>query len=1074
MILTNDNKYDSTRRSQLKIDEFSSVEHPFMDQLRELGWSDGKNEVLELQMQQQPEQSYRSSFNQVILEPKLRAALKDINPFLTEGQMDEVVARISIPSGGSLLENNERVFTLMTQGTSVSRNEQTGEYNPQVNYVDFEHPEKNIFTAISQFKVAIPGTDHHIIPDIVLFLNGLPIVVVEAKSPKVPEPIPEAIDQLMRYSEQRGDTGEGNQSLFYYNQFIIATCRNQAKAGTISTHIEKYFYRWTDPYPMTLNELSHGASAPNDQQRLVAGMLSFKNLFDIIKIFTLFTVNDKGKKIKIVCRYQQFRAVKKMVKRLQEGRCPQDRGGIIWHTQGSGKSLTMMFLVRQMRVIPELQAWKVVFVTDRTQLEGQLSGTGTGVGFPIKTAEFINPRPDKPGKSLKELLSTNTSDLVMAMIHKFQESGDLADLQVFPILNESSKILVLTDEAHRSQFALLGANLDRALPNSTRIGFTGTPTSKTERLYRDYIDSYTMRQSIDDGVTLEIIYQGFTHNAEVPDKEGMDAKFADVFSDYNIKERLQILGFGSRDAYLDSEVTIREKAKSMVEHYVSQIFPGGFKAQVIANSRIAAVTYKQMLEEALKDKIADLEENNPMNIDINLLKELRTAVVISGDRNDELSIKQYSDSTYHDRSIRSFKLPFRATDEDDPTIKGDVGIIIVNNMLTTGFDAPIEQVLYLDRVLVAHNLLQAITRPNRVGDEGKDFGFVVDYVGIGHHLKKAIDYYDEKQGQVDNEETEEILTTIVSEDNLLAELKRAHKAIWDFLKKYGMTDLTDEDAFFDLFYDEEIRSTWLQLYEDFTRAFNAVLPRKEALEYLSDWKAMTEINALALKHLRDRRFSMKGIPPKLRAIADEYLESKGITEKVAPISIVSEKFVDSVKKRKTDKTRAAATEHAIRDYIDVNIDEDPELFASFAKALEEILKNFAGNWKKIYEELEKLRQRIRAREQENTYGLDRKRQMPFFRIFKSELYNNAELNEEQISKNVELTIHVVEYLQTELRLLGFWSSIPAQNHLRGELQKILLSSEFCTMPNMMAKYSEIISRIMEVARVNHSKIVAEG
>ena len=400
--------------------------------------------------------------------------------------------------------------------------------------------------------------------------------------------------------------------------------------------------------------------------------------------------------------------------------------------------------------------------------------------------------------------------------------------------------------------------------------------------------------------------------------------------------------------------------------------------------------------------------------------------------------------------------------------------LMVQGMLTTGFDAPIEQVLYLDRVLVAHNLLQAITRPNRVGDEGKDFGFVVDYVGIGHHLKKAIDYYDEKQGQVDNEETEEILTTIVSEDNLLAELKRAHKAIWDFLKKYGMTDLTDEDAFFDLFYDEEIRSTWLQLYEDFTRAFNAVLPRKEALEYLSDWKAMTEINALALKHLRDRRFSMKGIPPKLRAIADEYLESKGITEKVAPISIVSEKFVDSVKKRKTDKTRAAATEHAIRDYIDVNIDEDPELFASFAKALEEILKNFAGNWKKIYEELEKLRQRIRAREQENTYGLDRKRQMPFFRIFKSELYNNAELNEEQISKNVELTIHVVEYLQTELRLLGFWSSIPAQNHLRGELQKILLSSEFCTMPNMMAKYSEIISRIMEVARVNHSKIVAEG
>ena len=153
--------------------------------------------------------------------------------------------------------------------------------------------------------------------------------------------------------------------------------------------------------------------------------------------------------------------------------------------------------------------------------------------------------------SLKELLSTNTSDLVMAMIHKFQESGELDDIQIFPVLNESPKVLILTDEAHRSQFSLLGANLERALPNATRIGFTGTPTSKTERLYRDYIDSYTMRQSIDDGVTLEIIYQGFTHNAEVEDKEGMDKKFEDVFSDYNIQERLQILGFGSRDAYLD-------------------------------------------------------------------------------------------------------------------------------------------------------------------------------------------------------------------------------------------------------------------------------------------------------------------------------------------------------------------------------------------------------------------------------------------------------------------------------------------------------------------------------------------
>lgn len=1073
MQLTNDNRYDSERRKELRIDEYNSVEHPFMEQLKELGWTKKPNEVIELQMQQQPSESFRTDFSEVVLQPKLREALCRINPFLTDSQVDEVANHITAWQPGSLLENNERIHTLITQGTSVSRNEQTGEQSPCVHYVDFDHPENNSLTAISQFKVSIPGTEHHIIPDIVLFLNGLPIVVVEAKSPKVTEPLPEAIDQLMRYSEQRGDVGEGVPPLFYYNQFLIVTCRSEAKAGTITTHREKYFYRWTDPYPLTLNDLKHGNSTPNDQQRLVAGMLTPRNLLDIIKVFTLFSINGKGQKIKLVCRYQQFRAVKKMKERLLKGHNPLDRGGILWHTQGSGKSLTMMFLVRQMRQITALAGWKVVFVTDRTQLEEQLGDTGGGVGFTLKKAEFINPRDDKPGQSLKELLSTDTSDLVMAMIHKFQEAGEFSDLQVFPVLNTSDKVLVLTDEAHRSQYAMLGANLDRALPNATRIGFTGTPTSKTERLYRDYIDSYTMRESVDDGVTLEIIYQGFTQNAEVEDKEGADARFADVFSDYNIMERLQILGFGSRDAYLDSEVTIRDKAASMVDHYVSQIFPGGFKAQVVANSRIAAVTYKRMIEEALKEKIAELEINNPMHVNLDTLRSVKAAVVISGDRNDELAIKQYADTHYHQRSIKSFKLSFGQEDEDDPTIKGDIGFIIVNNMLTTGFDAPIEQVLYLDRVLVAHNLLQAITRPNRVGGEGKDYGFVVDYVGIGHHLKKAIDYYDEKQGQVDTEQTDETLTTIVNESELLKELCKAHETIWKFLHENGLDDLTDEDAFFDFFYDEAARTKWLELYNDFTRAFNAVLPRKEALDYMSDWKSMTEINALAMKHLRDGRFSMKGIPPKLRAIANEYLVSKGIEEKVKPISIMSEKFVESVKKRKSNKTKAAETEHAIRNYIDVNIDEDPELFASFAKSIEEILKNFKGNWKKIYEELEKLRQRIMQRERENTYGLDRKRQMPFFRIFKSELFGNADLSEDQIASNVELTVHVTDKLQTELRLLGFWNSIPAQNRLKSELQRILLSPDFCGLPNMVSKYPALVSRIMEVARVNHSKIIAE-
>ncbi|WP_313897240.1 HsdR family type I site-specific deoxyribonuclease [Bacillus cereus group sp. BfR-BA-01403] len=936
------------------------------------------------------------------------------------------------------------------------RNEITGELSPTVRFIDFRNIENNIFTAISQFKVRV--TEHYIIPDIVLFINGLPIVIVEAKSSKVKEPIPEAIDQLLRYSEQRNVTGEGNQELFYYNQFLITTCRTEAKFGTITTKIEKHFYRWTDPYPRTLNDIDHGKSSPNDQQRLVAGMLEHKNLLDIIQVFTVFKTNDKGKRIKVVGRYQQFRAVKLAVKRLIEGKNKIERGGIIWHTQGSGKSLTMMFLVREMKLEPRLQSWKIVFVTDRTQLEEQLAETGQSVGFTIKTAEYIDPKVNLDGKSLKELLSNDNSDLIMAMIHKFQEK----DLEhVFPELNNRPNILIMTDEAHRSQYSLLAANLDKALPEATSIGFTGTPTEKTEKKYKDYIDKYTMRQAIDDGVTLEIVYEGLTHNAEVANKKGMEDKFEDVFSDYDLTERLKILGFGSRDAYLDAIETIEAKSKSMVNHFVEHIFSGGFKAQIVANSREAAVRYKTAIDEALKKKITELEINNPMLINIERLKKVESAVVISGSHNDEVHIKVYTGSEYHKKSIKRFKLPL---EQEDEGLNGNVGILIVNNMLLTGFDAPVEQVLYLDKVIKVHNLLQTIARVNRIGPEGKDKGFVVDYGGVGHHLKRALDTYSEKEQQ-------EIIDCLSDDSSEISELIEAHKAIIDFLKNNGLEDLSDSDAFFDIFYDEDIRYEYIRLYRMLTKCFNTVLPRKEALDHFNDWKNFSNMNELAQKHFRDDRFSMKGIPPKLRAIADEYLKSKGIDQKVAPISIMSDEFGKNVGNRKRTKTKAAEVEHAIRHHINVNIDEDPELFASFADSLAKILEEFAGNWNKIYEELEKLREKIKNRENEVTYGLDRKKQMPFFRIFRAEIFETEKLTEDQIVQNVNLTQDVFNLVRNEIELTGFWDSPPAQGKLKAELQRLLVSKKYIILPNMRKKYKHLISRIMELAKVNHYIII---
>src|SRR4051812_25531631 len=295
-----------------------------------------------------------------------------------------------------------------------------------------------------------------------------------------------------------------------------------------------------------------------------------------------------------------------------------------------------------------------------------------------------------------------------------------------------------------------------------------------------------------------------------------------MFSDYNLNERLALLGYGSRDAYLEAEPIIAAKAKDMVTHYLEHVFPNGFKAQVVATSREAAVRYKKHIDAALADAVSELEQCNieELDLDLDQLKRLESDVIISGDHNDLPHLKAYTEEPRHRRSIKRFKLPFGGKDEG---VDGKMGIIIVNNMLLTGFDAPLEQVMYLDKV-VAHNLLQAIARVNRVASEYKEKGFVVDYVGVGHHLKKAIDDYDEREQQ-------EVLDALSFPEEELRKLGADHRAIIDLLEENGLTDLSDHDAYFDLFYDEDIRFELLQLFRRFTRSMDVVFPAKEALEY---------------------------------------------------------------------------------------------------------------------------------------------------------------------------------------------------------------------------------------------------
>ena len=1035
------------------LDEEHQVENSFLAQLKRLGWEiyrqskedpEDTKEITGFNKDLEPiygtTKKFRTTFREVILEDVLRQSIKRINPWIEEDQIDYVVRRLKDPQANSLFEANREIHELLLENIPVSENRKTREKSPSVYIIDFKNPENNSFIAISQFKVNIPGTEKHIVPDIVLFVNGLPLVVVECKSPSRADPIGEAIEQIFRYSNRRGEK-EGNEKLFWYNLFSVATARYTAKYGTITSDYE-HFVEWKDPYPYSLSDIDPTATTITSQQILVQGMLNKNTLIELLHTFTIFKDN-----IKVVPRYQQYRAVKKIIERIKNGKTPEEKGGIVWHTQGSGKSLTMMYVVRAMFHDEELRKYKVVFITDRKDLERQLKGVSKGVGFTVHVARSV--------EHLKELLKTNTPDLVMGLVHKFQERELKAP---FPVLNTSPNILVMIDEAHRSQYKFLGANLRHALPNAVKLAFTGTPIEKTEKTFGDYIDKYSIRQAVEDGVTVEIVYEGRVHGAEISDEESANRKFEDVFKDFSADERRLTLG-RTLKLYLEAKQVIRDKAKDMIEHYITHVFPNGLKAQVVAVSRLAAIRYKHALELALKEKIKELEEKGT-NLDLETLKRLKVAVVISASPNDDPNIykKEYTDENEHKKNIASFNLPFGVATQDGLT--GDVGILVVNNMLITGFDAPIEQVMYLDNILKGHNLLQAIARVNRVYNKNKSCGFVVDYVGVLKHLEKALAIYAD-------EDIQEITQVVKNKSKSLDDLKSSHRSIEEFFKKHGISNWRqDIDECVDLLVDEKTRDEFISLFRRFSRALDAVLPDPRALKYVSDLKILGYIKESARNRYRDDKLSLRDASKKIREIVEEHLLSQGIDPKVPPTPLFDDAFLEKLK-AKPLKAKAQELEYAILEHIEKHYEEDPEFYERFSDRLKRVLEEYRENWEEIFKELEKLREDMKkGREAENTFGLDPKREMPFFGVLKMSLFGKEpieNLREEDIGLLLDLTRDVLSILGREIRTEDFWDNYNRQRRVRSYIITQVLLPRGVQRKLLKEKRNEIAQRIMELA-----------
>jgi type I restriction enzyme R subunit len=1101
--------------------ELEDVEKPFVEQLKSLGWTHSEGNI------DDPEATGRMSFAEVVQEGVLRDQLRTLNlrdgePWLDVGRIAEAVAAITRLGVPKLMEANEKATELLIKGITVEGLPGwDGGRGQTIRYIDWTTPTNNRFTVVNQYRVDCPpgfnSAKAFIVPDLVLLVNGLPLVVVECKNPSIPEPLAEAVDQLRRYSNQRRpafevEDNEGNEPLFATNQLLIATSFDEARVGCVGASFE-HFAQWKtvigpdgDSSEMDV-AAGLGKATLSEQERLIAGLLQPAHLLDVVRHFMLF-MQAGGQTIKTVCRYQQYRAVNRAIARLKTGKTRHEhgehdqRGGIIWHTQGSGKSLTMVFLVRKMRLEPRLRRFKVIVVTDRKDLQSQLSITATLTGETVEVANSTS--------GIKALARRKGPGLIFATIQKYREAdGDApltadalpATLKVgdkspgytvkdqFELLNEDDSILVLVDEAHRTQAGDLHANLLAGLPNCARIGFTGTPIimgekKRTHEIFGEFIDRYTIKEAEADGATVPVLYEGRTAKGAIKEGASLDELFEDLFRQHTPDELEAIKKkYATKGQIFDAPALIADKARDILRHYVTNILPNGYKAQVVAYSRLAAIRYFEALQKARDELLLDAEALSLEDKGIDdealcqrppklqavvqawryreTLRALQFAPIISGSNNDDPAWKPWTDGKVQEQLIKRFKKPlFNAKpDKIDP-----LTFLIVKSMLLTGFDAPIEGVMYLDRPIREAELLQAIARVNRTGF-GKRCGIVVDYYGVARHLKEALAAYAE----------EDIEGSLASLKDEIPILRDRHLRVVDLFRQQGIESLDDTEACIEALGSEKRRAEFAVKLKAFLGSLDTVLPRPEGLPYSGDAKRLAYIYARARNRYKDTPVLGKDVGTKVRKLIDDHVISLGIDPKIPPIQLTDAKFDTHLARTANNRAKASEMEHAIRSHIRKHIDEDPVLYRKLSERLNEILKTLGEQWDELVKQLQRIIDELRSGKphDDSTPSDLPEHYAPFLRtVLEAVCYGQPPSSDAELIRLKDVTADLVDLLTDELQNNpAIWK--PNKRADQEALNTALFEHLMGLRPQILDidNAGVLADKLMEQARANHEKLV---
>lgn len=909
----------------------------------------------------------RDDITEVILKDHLKDSIKRLNPWMNENNLEKVFGRITSVTGSSVMEINQKIWEIIRGGTLTVKQWFDGneEYRP-VHIIDYKYPDNNKFLVINQIKYH--GKYQHSVPDIMVYINGLPIGVIECKSPTAQNAWDKAFNDLKYYQEN-------SEKLFHFNQLCVGIWKDGGRYGAISSPQQFYsVYR-----PHKEEDLSFLGDDPTAQDILLYSIFRKERILDIIRHFVIFEL-DEGSVIKKLPRYQQLRATNKTIARLKSG-----EGGVVWHTQGSGKSITMAYVTRKLMAQEYgFDNPTVMVMTDRKDLDRQITTTFQNVGFGnVKQASSV--------AHLDKLLRNDYGSIITTTLQKFQETdsnsatdsdqteieergniiieksidadnnklikrtkelqnGKWVEIEVEEIdlkqLSTKENLYILVDEAHRSHYGFLAAFMRSVLPNAKFVAFTGTPISKEDKstlgeFYGGkYIDVYTIKESVADGATVELLYDEGIAQMDVK-KEELDKEFEEKFKDAS-EEKKDKLKRAALQKYQLSTSRITDIGKHILKHYKSKIYPDGHKALIVTSGRDAAIKYQKVLTDLRNQGLHDFDS--------------KVVVSVGSPKSDEIAKEYYGTLEWNRENpenqkpiwvtppedvktvTEDFKLPFGNEEDKEKSGKkkyDNTAFIIVSDMLLTGYDAPIASVLYLDKPLKEHNLLQAIARVNR-SRKGKHAGFIVDYNGISSYLIQAMEIFS---GDL---RPEDILKNLNEE---LPRLELNHTKLVAFFNPMRINRKYDREQFIDaglrFIEPQDKRDEFKSLLKDFNKSINLVLPSQKAMKYQDDFKLFNELKLRARNtYPEDEDLKVtKDESKMLQDMIDVHLRSNGVENLLEePISIIDKDKFKEEMMNASPATKELKMRNNLKHTIKVGIDKNPDFFKPLAQRLDELLK----------------------------------------------------------------------------------------------------------------------------------------